>query len=102
MIGVNAVPPIPPSALIVIQPPCISLMGKPLVRARSERVATSTANACKLLVSQSRMTATNNPLGVSTATPMWKYCLRIRLWPEASSEALKCGNTFRVLASALI
>ena len=43
------------------------------------------------LRSASRTTGTTSPPGVSTATPMWKYFLRIMLSPDLSSEELNCG-----------
>ena len=43
--------------------------------------------------STSRMTGTTRPSGVSTATPMWKYFLRIRFSRVSSSDALNTGNS---------
>ena len=39
---------------------------------------------------------------MSTATPMWKYFLTIRLSPDLSSEALNCGYCLSAVTQALI
>ena len=77
MIGVNAVPPMPPSELIEKQPPCMSAGPSLPSRAFAESSPISFA-ICEhaLLVGVLRITGTTRPFGVSAAKPMWKYCLQ--------------------------
>ena len=51
-------------------------------------------------LSQSRMTGTTSPFGVSAANPMWKYCFSTRLSP--SREALNSGNFVSAATHAFI
>ena len=99
--GVKPVPPMPPSELIDMQPPSMSLIGRPRPRAFSDSAAMSAAIWATLLLSQSRTTPTTSPRGVSIAMPMWKYFFSTRFLPVASSEALNCGKVFRPDTSAL-
>ena len=92
MIGVNAVPPMPPSELIEKQPPCMSAGPSLPSRAFAESSPISFAMPSTPFWSASFSTGTTRPFGVSAAKPMWKYCLRTRLSP--SSDALKSGNFF--------
>ena len=101
-IGVKPVPPMPPSELIEKQPPDISAGPSFLSRALTLTVASSAASSSRPLRSQSRITGTTSPSGVSTAMPTWKYCLSTRFSPVASSEALKFGNFFSAATTALI
>ncbi len=70
MIGVNAVPPMPPSEEIVKVPPCISagpsLPSRPLAASSPVSFAISTTP----FLSASLRTGTTRPLGVSAAKPM--------------------------------
>ncbi len=92
MIGVNAVPPMPPRLEMDIEPPCISASVSFPSRAFAARAAVSCAICSTPFLSQSRTTGTTSPFGVSAAKPRWKYFLSTRLSP--SSEALKSGNFF--------
>ena len=56
---------------------------------------------CTPFLSTSRRTGTSRPRSVSTATPMWTYCLRITASPAMSTEALNCGNFLSAAASDL-
>ena len=69
MIGVNAVPPMPPRLEIVKQPPCISAADSLPARAFSLSVASSRASSNTSLRSASRTTGTTSPFGVSAAKP---------------------------------
>ena len=101
-IGVKAVPPMPPSELIEKQPPDISAGPSFLSRAFFEISPSSRASSSRPFLSQSRITGTTRPSGVSTAMPMWKYFFRISFSPDSSSEALNCGNAFSAATTALI
>ena len=100
MIGVNAVPPMPPSELIEKQPPCMSADESFLSRALALISPSSRARSSRPLRSASRITGTTRPSGVSTAMPMLKYCLSTSSSP--SSEALKAGNFLRPATAALM
>ena len=71
MMGVNEVPPIPPSDEIEKQPPCICEGESLPSRARPASSEVSLASSITPLRSASRMTGTTSPLGVSAAKPMW-------------------------------
>ncbi|OGA05657.1 MAG: hypothetical protein A3D95_09985 [Betaproteobacteria bacterium RIFCSPHIGHO2_12_FULL_69_13] len=101
MIGVNAVPPMPPRLEIENEPPCRSPGRSFLSRASLETSASSFARSNTPLRSASRITGTTSPSGVSTATPMWKYFLITRLSPDLSSEALSCGYCLSAVTHAL-
>ena len=101
MIGVKAVPPIPPSDDIVMQPPIIALIGKPLSRACALSAASSAASVTRSLVSTSRSTGTSRPSGPSTAIPMLKYFLSTKALPSSDSEELNVGNAPSPAARAL-
>ena len=60
----------------------------------------SFASSIRPFLSTSRITGTTSPFGVSTATPIWKYCLRTRLSPSADSEALNSGCCFSATTTA--
>ncbi len=72
MIGVKAVPPIPPRLEMDIEPPCISAGESFPSRAFAASAAVSCAICSTPFLSQSRTTGTTRPLGVSAAKPMWK------------------------------
>ena len=91
MIGVKAVPPIPPRLEIVKQPPCISDSSP------SARASSNTS-----FLSASRITGTIRPLGVSAAKPTWQYCLSTRFSAVASSEALNRGSCLSTRTQALM
>ena len=101
MMGVNAVPPMPPKLVMVNVPPRMSSVWSFFCRAFSAASANSWAKARTFFLSTSRKTGTSKPRSVSTATPMWMYFLRIN-WPAAASRlALNCGNCRSVAAAAL-
>ena len=100
MIGVNAVPPMPPSDEIEKQPPCMSAGPSLPSRALADSSPISFAICSTPFWSAFLITGTTRPFGVSAAKPMWKYFLSTRLSP--SSEALKSGNFFSAATDALI
>ena len=53
-------------------------------------------------LSTSLNTGTTKPLGVSTATPILMYFLRIKLSPSSDSDELNVGNSASTLAAAFI
>ena len=69
-------------------------------RAFSLNSPSSLANSKVPLRSTSRITGTTSPSGVSTATPMLKYFLRIRFSRLRSSDALKSGNCLSAATDA--
>jgi len=71
IIGVNAVPPMPPRLEIVNVPPCRSVTASLPSRAVADTVPSSWLSSVIPLRSMSRITRTTRPSGVSTATPMW-------------------------------
>ena len=100
MIGVNPVPPIPPSELMVKQPPCIwSGLSLPS-RAAAASSPISLAICMTPFLSASRSTGTTRPFGVSAANPTCTYCFSTSWSP--SSEALKFGNFCNAATQALI
>ena len=101
IMGVNAVPPIPPSDEMVKHPPCISSRFNLPSRARALISASSRAKVIAPFWSASRRTGTTNPCGVSTATPMLQYFFTIKFSPEGSSEELNSGNSRSAIAAAL-
>ena len=70
MIGVNAVPPMPPSELMVKQPPCICSGLSLPSRASAASSPISFAISITPFWSASRSTGTTSPFGVSAAKPM--------------------------------
>ncbi|MNC91488.1 hypothetical protein D3C83_77600 [compost metagenome] len=70
MIGVNAVPPMPPRLEMEKVPPCMSPGFSFLSRASLEMLASSWATSNTPLRSASRTTGTTSPRGVETAMPM--------------------------------
>src|ERR1700722_7078451 len=90
-IGVNAVPPMPPSDEIEKHPPDISAGPSLPSRALPASAVGSGALWTRPFFSASLGAETTRPFGVSAANPIWKYFLRMRLSPVASSDALKSG-----------
>ena len=78
MIGVKAVPPMPPSELIEKQPPCMSAGPSLPSRAFADSSPISFAICSTPFWSAFLITGTTSPFGVSAAKPMLKYCLRTR------------------------
>ena len=70
-IGVNAVPPMPPSDEIVNVPPRISSPLSLPSRARPDSSVSSEAISISPFWSTSRITGTTRPPGVSAAKPRW-------------------------------
>ncbi len=70
MIGVKAVPPIPPSEEIVNVDPCMSPGASLPARALPDSSANSRAISSRPLWSASLITGTTKPSGVSAAKPM--------------------------------
>src|SRR5467141_1855469 len=100
MIGVNAVPPMPPRLEMLKVPPRMLSGLSFFSRASLEISASSRARSKTPLRSASRITGTTSPSGVSTATPTWSYFLTIRFSPVLSSEALNSGNSFSAFTEA--
>src|SRR6185369_4350249 len=69
MIGVNAVPPMPPRFETVKQPPCISAADSLPVRALPDSSPSARASSKTSMRSASRITGTTRPSGVSAAKP---------------------------------
>ena len=89
----------PPRLVMVKQPPCISSSVSLPARAFSASWPSSAASSSTPFLSTSRMTGTSRPRSVSTATPMWTYCLRITASPAMSIDALTCGNALSAAAA---
>ena len=93
MIGVNAVPPMPPRLEMVKQPPCISrrlqLAGARLLGELGELAR----DLVDVLASASWITGTTRPFGVSAAKPMCMYFFITRFAPLGSSDELNVGNS---------
>ena len=102
MIGVKAVPPMPPRLEMENVPPCMSPGLSLPSRASLLMSESSRAMSNTPLRSASRTTGTTRPPGVSTATPMWKYFLMMMLSPDLSSEELNCGYWRSAVTQALI
>src|SRR3569832_1833491 len=100
MMGVNAVPPIPPSDEMVNVAPVMSFGPSLPSRALPASSAVSFAISRMPFLSASLMTGTTSPWGVSAAKPMFQYCLMTRLSP--SSELLTVGYFFSAATTALI
>ncbi|PWJ84672.1 hypothetical protein C7441_105292 [Pseudaminobacter salicylatoxidans] len=69
--GREACPPTPPSEETEKQPPCMSVAASEPARALSANKCISAAISIRPLRSQSRMTGTISPFGVSAAKPIW-------------------------------
>src|SRR3546814_1311561 len=89
MIGAKPAPPIPPSDVMVMQPPDMALIGSPLSRACALRAASSAESVATSFRSASRRTGTRSPSGPSTAMPIWQYFLSTSVLPSSDSDALK-------------
>ncbi len=85
---------------MVKQPPCmsdgLSFLSRALIASSRISWEISTSD----FWSDSRITGTTSPLGVSTATPMLKYFFSISFSPLASSELLKRGKAFSEATTA--
>ncbi len=102
MIGVNDVPPIPPRLEWKNSRPAFRWVSACLHGPAGSGPTSSAASSKISFSSQSRITGTTSPLGVSTAMPIWNNFFITRFSPDSSNEALKNGNSYSAATLALI
>ena len=101
-IGVNEVPPMPPSEEMVKVAPCMSGPFSSPLRALADSSPISFEISTMPLPSAPLMTGTTRPFGVSAAKPMFQKFLRISLSPSGWIELLTSQCAFSADTLALI